>query len=67
MQKRDINNKKELYLVVETKGYDNLDEVSYREKIQIASAKPKSIVIIYPINLLTKKGITQRETPTIIL
>lgn len=30
---------KELYFVVETKGYDNEDEISTKEKLQIASAK----------------------------
>jgi len=32
-------NKKELYLIVETKGYDNPEDISIKEKVQISSAK----------------------------
>lgn len=30
---------KELYFIVETKGYDNFDDISFKEKLQIKSAK----------------------------
>ncbi|MCW8895011.1 DEAD/DEAH box helicase family protein [Sulfurimonas sp.] len=33
------NDKKELYFIVETKGYDNFDEISTKEKLQIKSAE----------------------------
>ncbi len=33
------NNKKELYFIVETKGYDTFDEISTKEKLQIKSAE----------------------------
>jgi type III restriction enzyme len=33
------NDKKELYFIVETKGYDNFNEVSIKEKLQIKSAE----------------------------
>jgi type III restriction enzyme len=33
------DDKKELYFVVETKGYDRYDEIGNKEKLQIASAK----------------------------
>ena len=33
------NDKRELYLIVETKGYDNIHDISTKEKLQIASAK----------------------------
>ena len=33
------NDKKELYFIVETKGYDTFDEISSKEKLQIKSAE----------------------------
>ena len=33
------NNKKELYFIVETKGYDTFDEISIKEQLQIKSAE----------------------------
>jgi len=33
------DNKKELYFIVETKGYDNFDDISMKEKLQIRSAE----------------------------
>lgn len=33
------NSKKELYFIVETKGYDTFDEISTKEKLQIKSAE----------------------------
>ena len=33
------NDKKELYFIVETKGYDTFDEISTKEKLQIKSAE----------------------------
>ena len=33
------NDKRELYLIVETKGYDSIHDISTKEKLQIASAK----------------------------
>ena len=35
----ESNNEKELYFVVETKGYDNFDDISTKEKLQIKSAE----------------------------
>jgi len=35
----ESNDHKELYFVVETKGYDKFDDISTKEKLQIASAK----------------------------